>query len=96
MTASKAKEKGTSASLVAKLHYGVTQFVAEANASLLSKTNTQVKQLSSRFLVSPYSSHNLEELEYVLELEFLLILIKSGLCIDIGSFARAKEWKTLS
>ncbi|CAN6876004.1 unnamed protein product [Brassica oleracea] len=51
VTANKAKEKGTSASLVAKLHYGVIQFVAEANASLLSKTNTQVKQLSSRFLV---------------------------------------------
>ncbi|KAJ0230615.1 BRO1 domain-containing protein [Hirschfeldia incana] len=50
VTANKAEEKGTSASLVAKLHYGVTQFVAEANAALLSKTNTQVKQLSSRFL----------------------------------------------
>ncbi|KAF3489442.1 hypothetical protein F2Q69_00055760 [Brassica cretica] len=50
VTANKAKEKGTSASLVAKLHYGVTQFVAEANASLLSKTNTQVKQLSTQFL----------------------------------------------
>ncbi|KAL0889592.1 hypothetical protein Bca101_013575 [Brassica carinata] len=41
VTANKAEEKGTSASLLAKLHYGVTQFVAEANASLSSKTNTQ-------------------------------------------------------
>ncbi|CAH8360894.1 unnamed protein product [Eruca vesicaria subsp. sativa] len=49
VTANKAEEKGTSASLVAKLHYGVTQFVAEANASLLSKTNTQVKEISSQF-----------------------------------------------
>ncbi|KAF2534311.1 hypothetical protein F2Q70_00031861 [Brassica cretica] len=50
VTANKAKEKGTSANLVAKLHYGVIQFVSEATAPLLSKTNTQVKQLSSRFL----------------------------------------------
>ncbi|KAF2532586.1 hypothetical protein F2Q70_00031858 [Brassica cretica] len=56
VTANKAKEKGTSASLVAKLHYGVTQFVAEANASLLSKNNTQVKQLSSRYLEKPLES----------------------------------------
>ncbi|ESQ51047.1 hypothetical protein EUTSA_v10023040mg [Eutrema salsugineum] len=50
VTASKAKEKGTSASLLAKLHYGVSQFVDEANASLLSKTSIQVKELSSCFL----------------------------------------------
>ncbi|CAH2045476.1 unnamed protein product [Thlaspi arvense] len=50
VTANKAKEKGKSANLLAKLHYGVSQFVAEANASLLSKTNIQAKELSSRFL----------------------------------------------
>lgn len=49
VTAKKAKETGTSASLLTKLHYGVTQFVAEANIL--------VKELSSRFSV--HSSQSL-------------------------------------
>ncbi|XP_033128974.1 uncharacterized protein LOC103875350 [Brassica rapa] len=106
VTASKAKEKGTSASLVAKLHYGVTQFVAEANASLLSKTNTQVKQLSSRFLdyVSTLGAlhelksgkHLAESLESEGELgEAIGVLRRSLARAKLTTQCRSDTWKSI-
>ncbi|CDY13585.1 BnaA06g33380D [Brassica napus] len=106
VTANKAKEKGTSASLVAKLHYGVTQFVAEANASLLSKTNTQVKQLSSRFLdyVSTLGAlhelksgkHLAESLESEGELgEAIGVLRRSLARAKLTTQCRSDTWKSI-
>ncbi|XP_010556378.1 PREDICTED: BRO1 domain-containing protein BROX [Tarenaya hassleriana] len=48
VTVKRAEEKGTSGSLLAKLHYGVTQLAGEANALLL--LSGECKDLSSRFL----------------------------------------------
>ncbi|KAL0657963.1 hypothetical protein Bca4012_078548 [Brassica carinata] len=106
VTANKAKEKGTSASLVAKLHYGVTQFVAEANASLLSKTNTQVKQLLSRFLdyVSTLGAlhelksgkHLAESLESEGELgEAIGVLCRSLARAKLTTQCRSDTWKSI-
>lgn len=50
MTIRKAEEKGNTGGLLAKLHYGVTQFLDEATGVLYSTTG-ECKDISSRFLV---------------------------------------------
>ncbi len=50
MTIRKAEEKGTTIGLLAKLHYGVTQFLDEAY-DILYKATRECKDISSRFVV---------------------------------------------
>ena len=50
MTIRKAEEKGNTGGLLAKLHYGVVQFLEEATGILYSM-NGEYKDISSRFLV---------------------------------------------
>ncbi|XP_010458782.1 PREDICTED: uncharacterized protein LOC104739986 [Camelina sativa] len=50
VTIKNAEESGTSASLLSKLHFGVSQLLSEAYAHLSSRANGDFKDLSTRFL----------------------------------------------
>ncbi|KAK7407571.1 hypothetical protein VNO78_09524 [Psophocarpus tetragonolobus] len=62
VTIRKAKEKGTSSSLLAKLHHGVTLFLEEA-IGILHTVVTQCKDISSRLLEFMYFCKCLHELK---------------------------------
>ncbi|CAA7039271.1 unnamed protein product [Microthlaspi erraticum] len=63
VTTKSAEESGKSASLLSKLHYGITQMLSEASAHLSSRANGECKDLSSRFLEYVSSLRALHELK---------------------------------
>ncbi|KAJ7954066.1 BRO1 domain-containing protein [Quillaja saponaria] len=69
VTTRKAEEKGTSPSLLAKLHRGVAQFLEEASGVLYTATR-ECKDISSRileFVLSCKSLHELRSQKYLAE-----------------------------
>ncbi|ESQ35486.1 hypothetical protein EUTSA_v10009351mg [Eutrema salsugineum] len=63
VTTKNAEESGKSASLLSKLHYGVTQMLSEVCANLSSRANGECKDLSSRFLEYVATMRALHELK---------------------------------
>ncbi|CAH2037950.1 unnamed protein product [Thlaspi arvense] len=63
VTTKNAEESGKSASLLSKLHYGITQMLSEASAYLSSTSNGECKDLSSRFLEYVSTMRALHELK---------------------------------
>ncbi|CAN8293794.1 unnamed protein product [Cochlearia groenlandica] len=72
VTTKNAEESGKSASLLSKLHYGITQMLSEAHAHLSSRVHGDYKDLSSRFLEYVSTMRALHELKSQKHMAILL------------------------
>ncbi|XP_011077201.1 BRO1 domain-containing protein BROX [Sesamum indicum] len=95
VTARKAEESGKTAGLLAKLHYGVTEFVIEA-IDVLQVTTKECKDISSRLLDYILSCKKLHELKcYKYTAEGLKNEGKIGVAVGVLRRALANAKKSM-